>query len=222
MRLVAKGWRSFQHYHDRRPPWIKLHRSLLDDVQFIRLPVEARAIVPLLWLLASEDDGTIDADLTDLAMRLRLPAKEVQVGVTALVAAGYFSDASNTLADVSKVVQDAPRSVSPSLSDSASEGEPEREVLASANGKPKKPRVTVDWNYPLPKEPDGFPACNPELWGPFMAIRKAKNLPMSEPVIERLREQAKAAGLHFNDIIRHCVERGHAAYYPDRERFPRR
>jgi hypothetical protein len=28
--LRVKNWSEFQHYKDRNPPWIKLHRTLLD------------------------------------------------------------------------------------------------------------------------------------------------------------------------------------------------
>ena len=41
-RLRVKNWSAFQHYRHRRPPWIKLHRGLLDDFAWHRLP-EARA-----------------------------------------------------------------------------------------------------------------------------------------------------------------------------------
>jgi hypothetical protein len=35
--LQVKNWRSFQHYGKRNPPWIKLHRALLDDYAFCAL-----------------------------------------------------------------------------------------------------------------------------------------------------------------------------------------
>ena len=31
MALIPKNWSQFQHYKGRRPPWIKLHRALLDE-----------------------------------------------------------------------------------------------------------------------------------------------------------------------------------------------
>jgi hypothetical protein len=36
--LTIKNWSEFQHYKDRNPPWIKLHRALLDDYAFAALP----------------------------------------------------------------------------------------------------------------------------------------------------------------------------------------
>ena len=29
--IRPRNWHEFQHYHDRKPVWIKLHRSLLSD-----------------------------------------------------------------------------------------------------------------------------------------------------------------------------------------------
>lgn len=61
MKLVPKNWTSFQHYKDRAPPWIRLHRGLLDDYEFQCLPVASRALAPMLWLLASaETSGEFD------------------------------------------------------------------------------------------------------------------------------------------------------------------
>ena len=58
MLLQPKNWAVFQHYKDRCPPWIKLHRDLLNDRVFMRLPIASKALAPLLWLRASESkDG---------------------------------------------------------------------------------------------------------------------------------------------------------------------
>ena len=72
-----KGWSEFQHYRDRRPPWIKLHRSLLDDPDYASLPaVSAKALV-LLWLIASESDNGTLPPPPSLAFRLRMSERDV-------------------------------------------------------------------------------------------------------------------------------------------------
>ena len=50
-RIRPKNWHSFQHYKDRDPTWIKLHKKLLDDYEFQSLPLASRALAPMLWLL---------------------------------------------------------------------------------------------------------------------------------------------------------------------------
>ncbi len=92
MKIVPKNWRDFQHYKDRNPPWIRLHKGLLDNFDFQRLPVASRALAPMLWLLASDSvDGTIDADPEVLAFRLRMSAAEVADALTPLMQKGFFS-----------------------------------------------------------------------------------------------------------------------------------
>lgn len=100
--LRPSKWDEFQHYKDRRPPWIKLHRALLDDRAYQRLPIASRAIAPMCWLLACEsDDGSFDASIEELTFRLRQPSKDIEAGLRPLIDAGFFivlQDASGVLA----------------------------------------------------------------------------------------------------------------------------
>src|SRR5512139_3557119 len=99
MILTPKNWKSFQHYKDRAPSWIKLHKSLLDDFDFCCLPVASRALAPFLWLLASEyEDGKITASLDALSFRLRLTRGELADALSPLIEKGFF-DASEPLAE---------------------------------------------------------------------------------------------------------------------------
>lgn len=99
MRLTPKNWSSFQHYKDRAPVWIKLHRSLLDDFAYSRLPVASRALAPLLWLLASEySDGVIDASPDELAFRLRMKEGDLVAALNPLIDSGFFDSDSDVLA----------------------------------------------------------------------------------------------------------------------------
>jgi hypothetical protein len=89
--IIPKNWASFQHYKDRSPAWIKLHRSLLDDYEFARLPVDSRALAPMLWLLAAENEnGAIDASLDKLCFRLRQNGKEIAEALHPLIETGFF------------------------------------------------------------------------------------------------------------------------------------
>lgn len=91
MRLVPKNWHEFQHYKDRAPPWIKLHKGLLDNYEFQCLPVASRALAPMLWLLASENDkGEIDASPKKLSFRLRITEREVNDALKPLIDNGFF------------------------------------------------------------------------------------------------------------------------------------
>lgn len=103
MRITPKDWREFQHYKDRNPPWIRLHKSLLDNYEFQCLPVASKALAPMLWLIASDfTDGVIDADIKKLAFRLRQSETEIAAALKPLIDNGFFvleGDASDALAD---------------------------------------------------------------------------------------------------------------------------
>ena len=84
--MKIKNWSRFQHFKDRRPPWIKLYRDLLDDPDWHELDAEAAKILVSLWLLASEDEDQ-EGNLPDakrIAFRLRIPVNKVNQALTKL------------------------------------------------------------------------------------------------------------------------------------------
>lgn len=98
MSLTPKNWQSFQHYKDRAPVWIKLHRSLLDDADFHCLPIASKALAPMLWLVASEyEGGCITVPPQKIAWRLRMSVDEFTEALRPLIDGGFF-DASEPLA----------------------------------------------------------------------------------------------------------------------------
>jgi len=104
MLLQPKNWAVFQHYKDRCPPWIKLHRDLLNDRAYMRLPIASKAIAPMLWLLASESkDGVFDGSLDELVFRLHITEKEYQAGVKPLIDNDFFNVVSGVLAERKQV-----------------------------------------------------------------------------------------------------------------------
>lgn len=96
------NWSSFQHYKDRSPAWVKLHKSILDNYDFHCLPDASKALAPLLWLLASEyDNGDIPADMPRIAFRMRMAVDKLVEALKPLIDKGFFimeQCASNPLA----------------------------------------------------------------------------------------------------------------------------
>jgi hypothetical protein len=68
--LTVKNWDEFQHYKKRNPPWIKLHRAILDDYAFCSLPDAAKGHLALLWLYASQNNGQVPHDVEFLERKL--------------------------------------------------------------------------------------------------------------------------------------------------------
>ncbi len=71
-----KGFTKFQHFKDRKPPWVKLYRDLLDDLEWHELDAKSAKILVMLWLIASESEGVLP-DTKKLSFRLRITEKEV-------------------------------------------------------------------------------------------------------------------------------------------------
>lgn len=97
--MKIPNWSDFQHYDKRNPPWIKLHKSLLDNADFAILPVASRALAPLLWLIASESKAGGDLpSIEAMAWRLRMSRTEMVSALEPLIEGGFIEDASGKLA----------------------------------------------------------------------------------------------------------------------------
>ena len=86
--LRVKNWERFQHYGQRTsPPWIKLHRSVLIDFEFRKLPDKTKAFLMLLWILAGQNDGIVHDDVSDLRTVLGL---DEQPDLEILISKGFL------------------------------------------------------------------------------------------------------------------------------------
>ena len=149
MLLQPKNWAVFQHYKDRCPPWIKLHRDLLNDRTFMRLPIASKAIAPMLWLLASESkDGVFDGSLDELVFRLHITEKEYQAGVKPLIDNDFFNVVSGVLAECKQVA--------------IPETERETETESKKEKKTLGKRLASDFSFPKEWE-DFCQQTRPEL-----------------------------------------------------------
>ena len=89
--LKVKKWSEFQHYKHRRPTWIRLWRKILDDMDFMTLPIASKALAPMLWLVASESlEGVIKIAPELLAYRLRMHGQDLTSALKPLIDKGFF------------------------------------------------------------------------------------------------------------------------------------
>jgi len=186
MLLQPKNWAVFQHYKDRCPPWIKLHRDLLNDRSYMRLPIASKALAPMLWLLASESkDGVFDGSLDELVFRLHITPKEYQDGVKPLIDNDFFILVSGVLAERKQVA--IPET----------EGETETETKKKATGV---------------APPEGV---SDSVWQEFKSLRKAKKAPITQRAIDAISSEAKKAGWTLEKALEECVVRGWQAFKAD-------
>jgi hypothetical protein len=91
MALGVKNWSRHQHFMRRRPTWIKLWHGTMNDRRFGRLPVASRALLPMVWLLASEFDfGIIDLTFDDMAHRVRWDEEDFGEAIKPCISSGFL------------------------------------------------------------------------------------------------------------------------------------
>jgi hypothetical protein len=140
--MKIKNWTKFQHFKDRKPPWVKLYRELLDDMEWHLLDPKAAKVLTMLWLIASEFDGDLP-DIKTLAFRLRLSETETKEAVSKL-SHWLIQDDINVISE---------RYQSDSLE---TETETETEIEKERETEEKKPtsaksqatRLSNDWQLP--------------------------------------------------------------------------
>ena len=183
MKLIPKNWAVFQHYKDRNPPWIKLHRETLNDRTYMTLPIASKALAPLMWLLASESkNGVFDGSVDDLMFRLHITKKEYEDGVKPLIDKGFFEIASGVLADCEQ--------------DARPETETEREAETKKETK-KETAIAVCPNN-----------VDEQVWSDFLTLRKVKKAPMTVTALAGIKREADKANWSLDRAITECVSRG--------------
>lgn len=96
-----KNWRKFQHYHDRRPPWIKLDAEVFQDPDFSSLSDASKLLAICSWTLASRsEDGSIPDDFSYISRWGFLSSFIKESNLKELITKGFLIRASNTLATV--------------------------------------------------------------------------------------------------------------------------
>jgi len=85
----VRNWNVWQSYRTDRdpPPWIKVHRRLIHDPNFVRLTDAQRGQLVSMWILAADRDGTIPAD-TKMLQKLCYMDSELDLEV--FVAHGFL------------------------------------------------------------------------------------------------------------------------------------
>lgn len=161
-----KNWAEFQHYKDRNPPWIKLHRALLDDYEFTQLPDADKAHLMLIWLFASHQEGRIPADPEFLSRKI---GATQPVNVKLLIDMGFLIPEQNASDVLAACLQSASTSLASRAPPRSQETEAETET--PSRKKPRSgdddPRFARFWAaYPKHKDRAGaakaFARVNPD------------------------------------------------------------
>jgi hypothetical protein len=57
------NYEKFQHYNKPNPPWLKFHRTVLEDYYHRSMPDEVKWQLAVLWLLAARHENNIPHDI---------------------------------------------------------------------------------------------------------------------------------------------------------------
>ena len=178
--MRIKNWTKFQHFKDRRPPWVKLYRDILDDLEWHELDPLAAKVLVMLWLIASEDDGRIP-DTKTLAFRLRLTeikTKEIVIKLSHwleqddinVISSGYQLDSTET------------------------ETETEKEIETKKEKNATKVACPSD--------------VSEQVWNDWLQLRKAKKASVTETVLKGARSEAKKIGWSLEQFLIEWCTRG--------------
>lgn len=143
--MRIKDWHKFQHFKDRRPPWVKLYRELLEDPDWFDLePKYAKALV-MFWLIASEDETQTGLlpDTRKLAFRLRTTEREIEQAFTKLY---HWLEQVDINAISTRYQDDAPETETETETDLAqrkTSGPPKRGIALPADFYPNETGVRL-------------------------------------------------------------------------------
>lgn len=89
--LRVRSWEKYQHYKDRRPPWIKYHVEMLDDYELTHLPYVTQLLFDRLLLLAARTDNNIPHDPEWVATQTHIAQALVRKSLETLVTAKFLT-----------------------------------------------------------------------------------------------------------------------------------
>jgi len=158
LKLKIKNWSKFQHFKDRRPPWIKLHKELLDQRDINAISDRSFRVLINLWLIASEDpelNGNLPT-IEDIAWRTRMSEEDITKAIQEL--GGFVDHSDITL--ISERYQVGP----PEERRGEAETETETKKEKKVNGRFTPPTLKEVSDYCNQRKALGKPQVDPETF----------------------------------------------------------
>ena len=195
--IKIKNWSKHQSYKDRRPPWIRFHRSILDDYKFQSMSADSRALLPMLWLLACEHEdptsGVVDCSMDEITFRLRQREDIINDCLSELQDADFIE----RIESVTNPLQNSNENVTPETEERQSRGREEH----------RQKRLSPD-DFPLPDFVDR------SLWIDFMEIRRKKKAVQSESALKSIVKKLEVMGDDANESLRTSIESSWKSVFP--------
>ena len=191
--LAVHNWAKYQHYKNRRPPWIKLSTHVFQDYKFARLTNDSKLLLICIWTMASDSEhGTVPDDLQYIREQGCLGKRITQANLDQLLAVGLlerFKDASEMLERCASklLVQSQIVVLAPDKQNDCLETETEGDrtlastsVLAETDQTPLPPFPQTTQNSPT-QNPVSLPDWIPcETWQAYLDMRKKIRKPLTD------------------------------------------
>lgn len=225
--IVIPTWDEYQHYRDRTPPWIKLHRAMLTSRAWVSLDAQGRELMIALMILAAENDNATPADpgyiqrraflagppdlqrLVDVgfieivepkAKRSRPPAKRKRhESGPEHVASSALAGASNSLQNA---IPETETQVGTETEEEPTKAPPPREREAAADGGPEtiaEQQPSVDDYQPDPPVTTWPPPERVPQWALMDATLRAFDAERIPEIWDLFRQKRIAAGIRPMD-----------------------
>lgn len=161
-----KNWEKHQHYKDRNPPWIKLHREMLTSRTWVSLDNDGRALAIACMLIAADTGNEIPEDEGFIRRRAYF---DNEPDFEALARVGFIERIENKgVADASKDASAAQASARPETETEA-EAEAERETETEREKKTPTESRANQGSRDIYASPPGF-----KLWWSEHPRKKSK------------------------------------------------
>ena len=177
----VRNYERYQHYKNRRPPWVKLHRDLWLDQKFYSLSSMSKLYVIGFFTLASETDNRIPLDIAWIRSRLGIDKKP---DFKELFASGFIEEIPENASKVLATCKQSASKVLATCKQSAiAEGEKEKEEEKEIEGD-KKAADAAPAPEKKPRRPNKTPVPEPFEITPEMNAWANEKVPTVDLNIE--------------------------------------
>jgi hypothetical protein len=164
--LKIRNWNKWQTYRADRgqPPWIKIHRRLMRNPEWVALTDAERGQLVSMWLLAADHDGVIPAS-TDLIQKLCY--MESKLNLNKFIELGFISQNGVNLA-----------------SEWRQPDQPEAKAEADKNKEYSVDFLKFYSEYPNKKEKQ-------KAYKKWNTLKKEKKLPSLDNILSSIQQQKR-------------------------------
>lgn len=197
--LSIHNWGKWQSYRSDRgqPPWIKIHRECMRNIDWVSLSDAQRGQLVAIWLLAADRNGVIPASPSIIKKLCHL---DTEPDLNMFIEQGFIDAPHDGVTLASTVRQvDQPEK---SREETDTDADKSKEASsASDDKKTKSVKTTTGIDTLLSLGVDEQSAKD------WLTVRKAKRAPLTETALNELKSEAAKAGITVGEAVAICAKK---------------